>query len=542
MPNGERPPPVEVVVLAVVVVAAGVVARFVAAPTPLWLDEALSVNLASLPPAELFSALRHDGHPPLYYLVLHGWMAVVGDGDVAVRSLSGVFAVAALPLTWVVARRRGGPTAAALALVVTAASPYAVRYATETRMYSLVMLEVLVGWLLVDDLLAGRGARWRAPALAATCGALVLTHYWGLFLAGAVGMSVIGSWWRAWGRDRRRDGGEGAAAPASGAAVVAGSLAAGGLAFVPWLGTFSYQAAHTATPWAPAMRPTAVVGAVLADLSVGDLDDATAGGALLGVLALVGLLGRGADTWRIELDLRTRPTVRWPLAVAAATLALGSTAALASGSAFATRYAAAIVPMVLVAVAVGLAEVGQRILRVLLVVALVGFGAVGVADQMTTERTQAVAWADAVAGARDPVDGATVVYCPDQLGPAGDRLVRSTIGDVGGPAEHLSGPGVRQITFPASGDPRLVDWVDYRERNAAADPAAFADELVADTPAGRPIVLVWNPNYRTYEGRCEGLRAALGALRPGAVDPVAADGDEHYEHATVTVFPPAQAS
>lgn len=524
--------------MAVVVVAAGIVARFAAAPTPLWLDEALSVNLASLPPGELFSALRHDGHPPFYYLVLHGWVALVGDGDLAVRSLSGVFAVASLPLTWLVARRRGGPTVASLALVVTGASPYAVRYATETRMYSLVMFEVLVGWLLVEDLFAGRPARWRAPALAVVCGALVLTHYWGLFLAGAVGLFVLATWWR----DRRRCGGDrdgDASTRARGAAVVAGSLGVGALCFVPWLGAFAYQAAHTATPWAPAMRPTAVVGALLADLSVGDLDDATAGGALLAILALVGLLGRGEGSWRIELDLRTRSTARWPLAVAAVTLALGSTAALLSGSAFATRYAAVVVPMVLLAVAVGLAEVGHRAVRSVLVVALVGFGAVGIADQMTTERTQAVAWANAVAQARDPVEGATVVYCPDQLGPAGDRVVRATVGEAGGPDDHLTGPGVRQVTFPAFGDPRLVDWVDYAERNAAADPVAFADELVAATPPGRPIVVVWNPNYRTFEGRCEGLRAVLADLRPGAVDPVAADGDEHYEHATVTVFPPS---
>src|SRR5918998_6689046 len=81
------------------VVAAGVVLRFVQR-SPLWLDEALSVNIAGLPVGDLLDALRHDGHPPLYYLLLHYWMELVGDGDMAVRALSGLFAVASLPLVW----------------------------------------------------------------------------------------------------------------------------------------------------------------------------------------------------------------------------------------------------------------------------------------------------------------------------------------------------------------------------------------------------------------------------------------------------------
>jgi hypothetical protein len=32
--------------------------------------------------------LRQDGSPPLYYLLLHGWMALAGDGEAAARSLS----------------------------------------------------------------------------------------------------------------------------------------------------------------------------------------------------------------------------------------------------------------------------------------------------------------------------------------------------------------------------------------------------------------------------------------------------------------------
>src|ERR1051325_2259176 len=56
----------------------------------LWLDEALSVNIARLPLRDLPTALKHDGAPPLYYVLLHVWTAVLGSGDWAVRALSGV--------------------------------------------------------------------------------------------------------------------------------------------------------------------------------------------------------------------------------------------------------------------------------------------------------------------------------------------------------------------------------------------------------------------------------------------------------------------
>ena len=54
--------------------------------------------------------LKRDGAPPLYYVLLHGWMGVFGDSDLAVRSLSGVIGVVTVPLVWLAGRRFGGRT------------------------------------------------------------------------------------------------------------------------------------------------------------------------------------------------------------------------------------------------------------------------------------------------------------------------------------------------------------------------------------------------------------------------------------------------
>ena len=145
----------------------------------LWLDEALSVNIAQLPAGDLVRWLRHDGHPPLYYLLLHVWTDVFGTGDVAVRAMSGVFGLLTLPLAWIAGRRRGGPLLGWIAVIVVALSPFAVRYADEARMYSMVMFLAFAGYLLVDDVLRrGETGLLRLAGITVVTAALLYTHYW----------------------------------------------------------------------------------------------------------------------------------------------------------------------------------------------------------------------------------------------------------------------------------------------------------------------------------------------------------------------------
>jgi len=66
----------------------------------LWLDECGAVLMAASPQG-LLHELARDNNPPLYFLLLKGWIGVFGLGEVAVRSMSaviGVLTVAALGL------------------------------------------------------------------------------------------------------------------------------------------------------------------------------------------------------------------------------------------------------------------------------------------------------------------------------------------------------------------------------------------------------------------------------------------------------------
>ena len=51
-----------------------------------WRDEVFSVLVAQQPISSYFTKLSFE--PPLYYLLLHGWIKLWGTSEIAARSLS----------------------------------------------------------------------------------------------------------------------------------------------------------------------------------------------------------------------------------------------------------------------------------------------------------------------------------------------------------------------------------------------------------------------------------------------------------------------
>jgi uncharacterized membrane protein len=502
-PGAQAPTRARTSVAAIAVLAAAVVA--VAArcftSSPLWLDEALSANIASLPVGDIFEALRHDGHPPLYYLVLHGWMKVVGDSDLAVRLLSGLLSLATLPLAWMSTHRLGGRRAAQWSVVIVGLSPYGVRYATEARMYSLVMLLVLAGQLLVRRALASGGAGPLA-GIALVSGALLLTHYWSLWLLAATGAVLL---WR-WRRGDRR------------ALPVIGAMAAGGVLFLPWLPGFLDQLAHTGTPWGEPFRPTEAAAVTISDLGGFEWVEAPLLGVLLMLALTVAVFGVRTRRRAVELDFEHVHPVAAEVVVAGLTLLLGASVALATDSTYATRYASVFVPLLLVAAAVGASRLPYAV-GVTWGIAVVLLSLGGITVNVVEARTQARDIADAIEDGA--VAGDLVAYCPDQLGPAVDR--------------ELDAP-VEQVTYPALDGPELVDWVDYVDRIDAADPEAFAEEV--HRRARGTVWLVLNGSYRTHDGVCEAVANALIGLRRGSGPAVVRADADFFENASLLRFAP----
>ena len=498
----------EILVVALLALAIGVVTRFVTRSS-LWLDEALSVDIAQLPLGDLSEALKHDGHPPFYYVLLHGWINLFGTSDVAVRSLSGIFGLLTLPLVWILGRRKGGPTLGWVAVAVVSVSPFAVRYSNETRMYSLVIFLVVVGWLLLDDVIdRGKATIGRFVAIAVVGAVLLYTHYWSIWLLGALGLTSLWKIWRADDRSARRPW-----------ISIVIALVVAGVAFIPWLPVMLYQSAHTGTPWAKASRPTSALSLMLADNGGGNYGEQTLVGAFFAIAVLLGIFGFAIDRRTTGLDLRTRPVFRGAAWIAALTFAIGCLVSFVSSSAFASRYSAVIFPLLAVLAAAGCICFASRWVRFGVVGVFCGFLAIGAFWNVIYHRTQLKAAADAVAATSKPGD--IVIFCPDQLGPAGVRVMPS---------------GLTFVAYPSYDDGRFVDWVDYAERNRDSDPAAFAKRVLADAGADHSIYVVWSDSYKTFEGKCVGMIDALSAVRtPQPL--LAEDGDRYFEHASLTRFP-----
>ncbi len=490
-----------------VVVALGVALR-VHSPSALWLDEAISVDISGLPLADVPEALRRDGAPPLYALLLWGWERVVGDSATEVRWLSSLLGLAALPAAAVAGARLAGRSGAVAALLLLATSPFAVYYSTEARMYSLVVLLVLCGLLALDGYLRRPGAA-RGVLVAVFTAALALTHYWSLFLLAVAGGGLLASAWRARSTARAR---------------AAAWMAAGGVLFLPWLPSFLYQFAHTGTPWAsPIGWFAALQSTVVAWAGGGGRTTALVLAAVLLLLAGIGATAVSASGSRVELDLRGRPPGRALAVVVGGTLVLALAVGRLTGAAFEARYTSVVLPLFLLLAAVGVARLPRAFGTPVLAVATVAGVAGAVPDVYFEHKTQAAVVADALRA--QAVPGDVVVYCPDQLGPATSRLLPGSL---------------RQEVYPTGGSPRRVDWADYAERNSGADPTAYG-RAVSDRAGGSAVWLVFHTHYRTYEGQCEKLAETLTVLRGNPLRLVEPDG-VYFESAQLVGWAPLRPS
>jgi hypothetical protein len=494
---------------AALVIAAGLFLR-VWARSDLWLDEALTVNISRLPIGRIPGALRHDGAPPLYYMALHLWMSVFGTSDVAVRALSGLASGLTLPAVWLAAKRLGAPAAAWPAVVLLAANPFAVRYATENRMYALVALEAALGLLAVAAALE-RPTPGRLALVALAAAAVLYTHYWGLYVVAAAGLvTLVRALRRADPPESRRS-----------AWRVTAALAAGGVLWLPWVPIFLFQARHTGTPWATPAAPSALIE-VITQFSGGAADGPKFLALLLSVLLLLGLFGRRVDGGQVVLAVRGHAVAWQLLAVFLVTPALAMLAGLVTQSAFIGRYTSVVLPLFVVLCGLGVAALPDLRARVALLAAVSLLG-LGISFHLAhIDRTEAGVLAGYLRAASRPGD--VVGYCPDQLGPDTNRLL---------------GDSLTQLTFPRLTGPKFVDWVDYQQVSDDASPAAFAQALVDRAGADHAVWLVTSSAYRTAARTCTEVQARLRSLRPDGHQVVAAKPGTYAENAALVAYPAA---
>lgn len=335
---------------ALAVVMAAAVRLYGLTDKALWFDETVSVLFARMPIGRMLAVLpANDPHPPLYYLLLHGWIGWLGDGEAAVRWLSVLIGVAGAGLTWAFGRRVAGEGPALVASALVAVAPSQVAAAQEARMYGLLALTTLASWWALWRATGperGSGGAWVSYALATA--AMLYSHYYGaLVVASQVaflvwkGLSAV-EWRRA-------------AWAGAGIAVL----------FAPWLPSFTAQLAG-GRGW-PAHRPPLTLGALpdaLVAMTVGQpllrggpVEFEVPGAALLGGVGFAAAVALGAYALRDVRLARERRGLL--LAGALGPLVLAFAVSLGV-NVFARRYLLVITPFVALLVGAGAAALATR--------------------------------------------------------------------------------------------------------------------------------------------------------------------------------------
>ncbi len=182
--------PVVRLALALVAVAFGLLV--VAADNPwLGIDGGLALATSRLPALDVLALWARADHPPLYYLLLHYWMDLVGTGAFAVKFPSIAAALLAVPLAFQVGRRLGGRRLGLLTAYVVAISFSHVVRGVAVRDYALgVMFDFASLWAFVTALRPGAG-RWPWFLYAATSAAALYSFYFTLPLLLAQGLYLL---------------------------------------------------------------------------------------------------------------------------------------------------------------------------------------------------------------------------------------------------------------------------------------------------------------------------------------------------------------
>jgi uncharacterized membrane protein len=207
----------------------------------LEIDEAFSLQLASLTPNEIIRGTAADQHPPLHYLLLHFWMGMVGDSVLMIRLLS---ALAGFATVCLVCRAglRFGPLAALTAAGLLAISPAHVWYSQQARMYSLlVFLGTMSTWLAWRWWSEEAARTWPRPLLyAGITLATLYTHYFALFLIAAQNLAGLLVYWPQSTKSRWQLAGR-----------WLGTQMIVLVGFLPWLPTMIDQTLHHRLDWIP---------------------------------------------------------------------------------------------------------------------------------------------------------------------------------------------------------------------------------------------------------------------------------------------------
>jgi hypothetical protein len=177
----------------------------------LWFDEGMGLIFSTCANLTdcfdlMFGARTSERFQFVYPLLLQQWRQLFGDGEIALRSLSVLFGIAAMPLIWATARRSFGAVHATWTLAFVAFSAFTIVHAQEARPYTLfLLLGAAQVWLFMSARRGSVRARvgfYLVTALASWVGVFPLLFSVALALADLADrpwrLSSVGPWLAWW--------------------------------------------------------------------------------------------------------------------------------------------------------------------------------------------------------------------------------------------------------------------------------------------------------------------------------------------------------
>ena len=157
----------------------------------IWPDEAWSITFANLNWRKLLSVMsQRELNMGLYYISLKVWITIFGESELAVRSLSVLFSVCAIIMTFAIGKRLFDAKIGLIAGSILAVNAFFIEYSQEARAYTLLIFMANTSVYYFIKILQDQRLK-NCVLYVITSALLVYSHLFGLFIIMVQAISVL---------------------------------------------------------------------------------------------------------------------------------------------------------------------------------------------------------------------------------------------------------------------------------------------------------------------------------------------------------------
>lgn len=154
-------------------------------------DEPFSIYHAQMDVSKIIHHLYQGNNPPLFEILLHFWIKLVGISPLSVRFLPAIFSCLTAGFVFLLGARFINLKAGFFAALLFTGSNFHLFFAHEARVYAWFGLLTVISMYLFLSLIEDKKSIYRWIALILVNTTLMYSHYFGIFLIAIQGISII---------------------------------------------------------------------------------------------------------------------------------------------------------------------------------------------------------------------------------------------------------------------------------------------------------------------------------------------------------------